>query len=98
MQLIRDRLANSPAFGKEQELISLKQPHNIVLFFNRELDYFPVLSHGISYSGLIESLYKLTPNGQKIIKKEGAGLDIDLNDDIWIERRNLPISEMELSE
>jgi hypothetical protein len=68
-----------------------------VLFFNRELDYFPVLCHGISYSGLIESLYKLSGNGQRIVKGE-KGVEIDLNDDIWVERRNLPISEMELSE
>lgn len=40
-------------FGKEQELIALKQTHNIVFFFNREADYFPVLHHGISYAGLL---------------------------------------------
>jgi hypothetical protein len=76
----------------------LKQPHNIVLFFNRELDYFPVLSHGITYAGLIESLYKLTPSGHRIIKSNDAYMDIDLNDDIWTEKRNLTVSEMELSE
>lgn len=76
----------------------MKQPHNIFLFFNRENDYFPVLSHGINYSGLIESIFKLSANGHKIIKSKDSSIDIDLNDEIWGERRNLPTSEMYLHE
>lgn len=57
-----------------------------------------MLSHGITYAGLIESLYKLTPSGHRIIKSNDAYMDIDLNDDIWTEKRNLTVSEMELSE
>lgn len=76
---LRDRLANSATFGKEQELISLKQPHNIVLFFNREQDCFPALHHDITYAGLIESLFKLSPNGHQIIKTKD-NTKIDLND------------------
>jgi hypothetical protein len=90
---VRDRLANSALFGKEQELVSLKQPHNIVLFFNREQDYFPTLHHCITYAGLIESLYRISANGHKIIKGKDS-MEIDLNDEMWVDRRNLPTSEM----
>ena len=60
--------------------------HNIVLFFNRDNDYFPVLSHGISYAGLIESIFKLSPSGKRIIKGKNKDdlLDIDLNDLTWV--------------
>ncbi len=65
---IKDRLANSAAFSKEEGLISLKEPHNIVLFFNREQDYFPALHHSITYAGLIETIYGLSPTGHKMLK------------------------------
>ena len=75
---------DSAAFSKEQDLISTRQPHNIVFFYNRESDYFPVLHHGITYSGLIESIYRLSSNSQKIIRgKDQKSFEIDLNDDIW---------------
>lgn len=84
MSFIKDRLASSSAFSKEEELISLKQPHNIVLFFNREQDYFPALHHSITYAGLIESIYRLSPTGHKIIKNKESLIEIDLNDDMWV--------------
>lgn len=78
--------------------MSFKQPHNLVFFYNREADYFPVLHHAITYAGLIESIYRLSANGQKILRPNLTPIDLDLNDDIWTERRNLPISELALSE
>lgn len=71
VSFIRERLMESAVFGKEQELMNLKQPHNIVFFYNREADYFPVLHHGITYSGLIESIFKLSPSCRKIIRGKG---------------------------
>ena len=86
-------------FGKEQELVSSKQPHNIVFFFNRDSDLFPVLHHAITYAGLIESIHRFSANSQKIIRGNNqSAIEIDLNDDIWTDRRNLPISELSLSE
>ena len=80
-------------------MLNAKQPHSIVFFYNRESDYFPVLHHNITYAGLIESIYRLSENGQKIIRGKGKdAVEIDLNDDIWTERRNSPISELSLSE
>lgn len=61
-----------------------RQPHNLVLIFNRELDLFPVLHHGISYAGLLESVYQMTPTGNKIIKREGVTFDVDLADEMWV--------------
>lgn len=49
---LRDRLADSALFAKE-ELTSIRQPYNLVLLFNRDLDLFPALHHGISYAGLV---------------------------------------------
>ena len=70
-----------------------------MLFFNREQDYFPVLHHGVSYAGLLESIHKITPTGNRVLnEKKETVLDIELTDDIWLDKRNLPISEMQLSE
>jgi hypothetical protein len=68
--------------------------------FNRDQDLFPVLHHGISYAGLLEGLYRMAPNGHKILKgKDGKeAIEVDLSDDMWVERRNLPTSEMQLQE
>jgi len=71
VSFIRERLMDSSVFGKDQDLISTKQPHNIIFFYNRESDYFPVLHHGITYSGLIESIYRLSSNSQKIVGVKG---------------------------
>ena len=98
MSFLRERLMDSNVFKKkEQDMVSYQQPHNIVFFYNRESDYFPVLHHGITYAGLIESIYKLSPGGQRIVRgKDYPAIDVDLSDDIWTERRNLPVSELAL--
>ncbi len=70
---LRDRLAESALFAKE-DLSSTRQPYNLVLLFNRELDLFPVLHHGITYAGLLECIYRLSGNGHRILgmKREGG--------------------------
>lgn len=57
-----------------------KPTYTLVFLFNRDMDYFPVLSHGITYGSLIENIYQFTPTGHKIIKSSENQQEIDLND------------------
>jgi hypothetical protein len=72
---------------------------NYVIFyiFNREVDYFPVLAHGITYASLLENIYKINKIGNKVTKNsKESNIELSLQDEIWVEKKNYLISEMKL--
>lgn len=46
----------------------------------------------------MESIYKISSNGRRIQRPKEQPIEIDLNDDIWTDRRNLATSELLLDQ
>jgi hypothetical protein len=72
-----------------------RYPYAILYLYNRENDYFPLLSHGITYASLLENLYEVSNLGNKITKpSEKVAYDLSVTDHIWLSKKNMLISEM----
>lgn len=74
---------------------TVPNPNYAILYiFNRESDYFPLLAHGITYASLAENLYRINKTGSKLSKGSGKDLEVELSlqDEIWVEKKNYLIS------
>lgn len=54
-----------------------------------------MLSHGITYAALLENIYKINKTGSKVTKNKEI-VDLSLQDEIWVNKKNMLISEMKL--
>lgn len=46
--------------------------HTLILIFNRDIDFYPVYSHGITYGALISDICTLHPHGSKVTSLSGT--------------------------